>query len=257
MRKQPDRAPPFVVTGCGRSGTKFTATVFAQLGFRCGHEEVFVPTLDRFRGFGEAQGDSSTLAVPFLDQLERGTLVLHQVRHPLDVIRSYRDIAYFKDPPRWSLRTDILHPMRETATALSRRVRGLPEKSSAATVVEFVRFNRRHCPVAFTEDGLVARSARYYIEWNKRAESASGIDGLDYVRYQVERLDAALVRDLTTRLGGSPSSDVEAALASVPKDTNTKAKGKDLTWDEVPSHLREELMEMARSYGYSTATDGA
>lgn len=72
------------ITGCGRSGTKFTATLLQQLGVKVLHEKM-----------GEEGIVSSTMAVrpeeprfgpPY--PKEGFELTLHQVRNPLDVIGS-------------------------------------------------------------------------------------------------------------------------------------------------------------------------
>jgi hypothetical protein len=62
-----ERLVPFVVCGAGRSGTGYASQAFTATGHPCSHEEIFDP----FRhgpDFGELQGDSSWLALPFLDQ---------------------------------------------------------------------------------------------------------------------------------------------------------------------------------------------
>src|SRR3546814_6093748 len=55
---------PFLITGCGRSGTGWAAALFTALGYPCGHETVF-----RYDGVGAFnQPDSSWLAVPYAAQ---------------------------------------------------------------------------------------------------------------------------------------------------------------------------------------------
>lgn len=79
-----------VIIGCGRSGTKFTSSLFQELGIMVGHERL------------EKHGISSWCLVPdtykmawgpsykLLDYLKMP--VIHQVRHPLDVISSVRTV---------------------------------------------------------------------------------------------------------------------------------------------------------------------
>lgn len=74
-----------VVTGTGRSGTKWCATVLRLGGILCGHEQVF--TTGQFDGmteqeWGPFEADSSLAAVPFLDRHPQARKVL-VVREPL------------------------------------------------------------------------------------------------------------------------------------------------------------------------------
>ena len=75
----------FVVTGTGRSGTGFISQVFTNAGMPCGHEKVFNPYETRAAGY---MGDASWMAVPYLSELRSSTVVFHQMRHPLKVVRS-------------------------------------------------------------------------------------------------------------------------------------------------------------------------
>lgn len=75
---------PFLVTGCGRSGTAWAAHLFTDMGYPCGHEVVFSPwasgPLDR--------SDSSWLAVPHLPSLPADTPILRVMRDPYLVVQS-------------------------------------------------------------------------------------------------------------------------------------------------------------------------
>lgn len=95
FRPDPDgTAPGFVVVGTGRCGTTFTASALTALGIDCGHESWW--TVDPSGRRPGLHGDASWLAVPFLGDYQGA--VLHQVRHPLDVIRSLVGIGMFTDP---------------------------------------------------------------------------------------------------------------------------------------------------------------
>lgn len=75
---------PFLVTGCGRSGTAWAAHLFTAMGYPCGHEEVYSPwssgPLDR--------SDSSWLAMPHLKDLPADTPIIQVMRDPYLVIQS-------------------------------------------------------------------------------------------------------------------------------------------------------------------------
>lgn len=75
--------PRYVVASTGRSGSGWIAKVLTDCGLACGHERWWNP-------FGVRDhtllGDSSWMAAFDLDDFDG--LVVHQVRHPLDVVRS-------------------------------------------------------------------------------------------------------------------------------------------------------------------------
>lgn len=82
---------PFIITGTGRSGTKWCATVMRLAGYRCGHEQVF--KTEQLPEFGDQEwedfeGDSSLAAAPFLHRWFDSRKVL-VVRHPLSVVASF------------------------------------------------------------------------------------------------------------------------------------------------------------------------
>lgn len=86
---------PFLVTGCGRSGTGWAAAIFTALGYPCGHEVVFGPSGPaRFR-----QPDSSWLAVPYALAAHEvlGVPVLRMVRDPYEVAASAYSRGFLAD----------------------------------------------------------------------------------------------------------------------------------------------------------------
>lgn len=98
----------FVVTGCARSGTKYTAHLLTRSGIATGHEDVFnrwgengslpdstpgAPT-DGWRD-DSFDGDSSYVAAPHADKLAAaGLTVVHLVRPPLAVIASIATMGW-------------------------------------------------------------------------------------------------------------------------------------------------------------------
>lgn len=223
----------FLVTGCSRSGTTYAARVFSELGIPCGHESVFnifrvrpgdpAPVLDH----PDWLGDASFLAVPFLEALPAGTVVLHQVRHPLEVIRSHMGIHFFSEP-------------------------GEPSQYLAENHVDFLRVIEHHCPEIFRERDECARCVLYWVNWNRLAERAERIPGLDYVRYRLEDLDAELLERLVTRIGVKvPRDRIEAALATVPRDANHRLRDESITLSRIAAGpVRDALRQLARRYGY-------
>ncbi len=81
----------FVITGCPRSGTRYLARILTALGYDCDHEACFNPwrvVLAEDRPETCIWGDSSWMAVPFLETLPPETVVIHLVRDPLRTINS-------------------------------------------------------------------------------------------------------------------------------------------------------------------------
>ena len=227
----------FLVTGCSRSGTTYAARVFSALGIPCGHEAVFnifrvragdpAPELDHPKW----EGDASFLAVPFLETLPAGTVVLHQTRHPLEVIRSHMGIRFFADPVE-------------------------PSPYLADNHVDFLGVIEQCCPEIFRERDECARCVQYWVQWNRLVERAARISGLDYIRYRLEDLDSGLLRRLMARIGMEvPNERVEAALAAVPRDANHRPRDESITLSRIPEGpVRDAIRRAARDYGYALAS---
>lgn len=75
---------PFLISGCGRSGTTWAHRLLTDLGFRTRHENQFSPVSSGPLRVPE----SAWHAVPFLESLPKETRVLRMVRDPYEVARS-------------------------------------------------------------------------------------------------------------------------------------------------------------------------
>lgn len=85
---------PFLITGCGRSGTTWAAALFRRLGYPCLHEHQFSPvTHGPLR-----ESESSWLAIPYLDTLPARTPILRVMRDPYAVTQSAYARAFLSDP---------------------------------------------------------------------------------------------------------------------------------------------------------------
>lgn len=105
-------APRFAVTGTGRCGTGYTATVLRRCGLNCGHENWWTPDPARVRD--GLDGDSSWKALPDIEAGAWSGPVVHIVRHPVEVVRSFVGLGF---PDHVSLPhepdlTDVPHPER-------------------------------------------------------------------------------------------------------------------------------------------------
>lgn len=228
----------FVVTGLSRSGTKYAAKLWTQLGYRCGHESVFNifdvtaghRSIARLPRSADVDGDSSFLAAPWLDRLPRGTVVFHQLRSPLEVVRSHLGIRFFAEPP-------------------------VPSIYLADNHADFVEYVVESCPALAAERGEAERCMRYWAAWNALISESVARAGLPYLRYRVEDLDADLVRRMIAALGDDPGSrDVEGALAAVPRNANSRRRDGSIGWADLPGGpAKEAALDAAEACGYAAA----
>jgi hypothetical protein len=228
--------PKFVVTGCSRSGTKYMARLLSAVGHKCSHERVFnlyryrspESSIKHFESFPEIQGDSSSDAVLFFDELPSRTVVLHQVRHPVAVIRSLMGIRFFAEPYK-------------------------PSEYLASDHQVQLEFVEKHlCPTIFKDTNEIARCMRYWVMWNQMAQRAEYYDSLRYFRYRVEDLSLPLLRNIVTLLGGGCGDDVlRAALASVSGSTNSRLRDHSVSWEALPAGDDKDAVEqLAITYRY-------
>ncbi len=220
--------PRVLVTGCARSGTGYTAALLTRLGVNCGHELVYEPGRIRAAGRGRldvapnwprgVRAESSWLAAPFLQALPRGTLVLHQVRHPLQVVRSKLRIRFF-----------------ETPTA-------------------YLDFAQLHLAGLDSESPL-ERAARYWCGWNALVERTAGWTSLRYRRHRLEDVDEPLLLELMAELGRDVEpAEIARALREVPRDANRRGdrlRDRGVRLAELAAGTLGELEELAKRYGYA------
>jgi hypothetical protein len=162
--------------------------------------------------------DLSWLAAPYLATLPEGTLVLHQVREPVAVVRSFLRIRLFEGKSTWK------------------------------------RFAEAHAPSVATGTPL-ERCVKYWLEWNKLCQSASAAPQLEYRRHRLEDVGEELLAELCRALDEPRElSAIRAALLCVPRDTNTsgsKHQDGSVTWSNLPRGAwSADLEELAGRYGY-------
>lgn len=227
----------FVITGCGRSGTTYTAELLTRLGCGCGHEQYFdgrhptrIRELAVRLGLRPLQwhipphGEAAWEAAPLLPLLPEGTPVFHQLRHPLEFIRS-------RQKKGW--------------------VHG--------------RFRHRHLPqirrYQRTEFGAlplveqVEVLARFWVGWNRLVEERAG--ARPYLRYRIEDFDLALLLDMLDRIEFPyDPAQVEMVYRGMPTNTNTRGqKREDITLELLSETTRRELQQAAARYGYRLNID--
>jgi len=225
----------FIVTGCSRSGTTYMSALLSELGLACGHERVFNifpmielhPPFDFVKLFADKDGDSSFLAVPYIRELPAGSVVLHQVRHPVHVIRSHMGIRYFAPDYQPSIYLADNHP-------------------------DFLGFIRRHCPEIFAQDEELRRTMCYWVAWNKMAQEACTEPDIRYLRYRVEELDLPLLERILDLLSVDvPGETMVQALANVSQSTNARLRDDAISWAALPEgRLKSDIAQLAADYGY-------
>lgn len=188
----------FVISGTGRSGTKYAASILNAMQIPCGHESIF--TAEGPREWGNARGDSSWMAAPFLEGFD-GT-VIHLVRDPLAVVNSLVGIGFFD----------------ETVTG-HEPYRG---------------FVREHLPAAFLSDDPVMRAATFVRLWNELIEPLADL------RIKVEDLpEPSTAQALARAVGAEPGLVfVDEQIRRVPTDINHRPRAA-LGWTDMPSRLRD------------------
>lgn len=232
-----DGMRPFVVTGCGRSGTKYTAKLLSAAGIRCSHERLFTGRRADNIDCSIPISDSSWMAAPFLEKLPPGAVVLHQTRDPLAVVSSHVARGFFDTPA-------IEHPWWKHI--LKRALGKAP--SGQYRLVALVR---EALPGVFRERTPIQRAARFWIEWNSLVETHSELLRLERVVYRVEDLEAALLRSLARRITGTDLSAAaaQAAIATIPTNTNTGPSSAAVSLRDL-GHLQDQFVAKAGSYGY-------
>lgn len=235
----------FVVTGCGRSGTGYVAALLSAAGRSCGHEAIFRPDTEWVpTTFRAPAGDASWLAAPFVLRLPRGSVVVHLVRDPLEVVRSHLGIGFF------SLRPQPLPIRAQNAVELVRRSLGRPIRRHVRA--EFLRFIERHDPEILRAPSELGRCLSYWVRWNSLVERSAEEAAVPYLRVAVERLDGEAVTELLQQVGTVPDPDrVEEALARVPRTTNTRARDERVERDQLlAADVDGSLARLADRYGY-------
>ncbi|MCA0899603.1 hypothetical protein [Microbulbifer agarilyticus] len=223
----------FVITGCGRSGTTYIAKLLTELGCHCDHEVFFTgrkpgvfTRLAAQLGVRELAwqppviGEAAWEAVPWLPHMPDDIQVLHQLRHPLEFIRS-------RQKKGW------VHGYF--------RSRHLPH---------FPRMNKERfaaLPLAEQADWL----ARFWIDWNALAETRA--EGKPYLRYRIEDFDLAKLEEILQLIDfPHDPAQVEQVFSALPTNVNTRGqKREDITLDLLSDATRADLSAAAQRYGYS------
>ena len=227
----------FVITGIGRSATKYTSDLFTAADIQTSWEKVFgVNRRDKL----ESSGDSSWLSAPFLSELDPETVVLHQTRDPLAWLQSW---------------------LTATSYWPQRYIQFVAEHS------RIYRWQRLPRPQA---------DMRIWVQWNRMIEAQVQANGNPYLRFKVEDLDLAKMQEIATLIEAPiKAQKAEKALTKTSKTTNTsKVKRKHprkmwnqdaiipeppepvLTWAGLPTGPELDAFKaLAVEYGYGVTDE--
>lgn len=212
----------FVVTGCARSGTSYIAKAIMASGVCCSHERTFgkrtvwngLPKIHK--DDLNTWGDSSWWTAAFVQDLPKGVAVLHQVRNPVKVIRSF-----------WTL--------------------------SLSSFKKFIKQNTPAKVFEEREDDLLFYM-KHWITWNelierRKTDIPSGV----YLRYRIEdlRFPAKTALMVAEAAGIDPGLFFDT-IHGLKTDINHRKARKQLTWWDIPeSPWKERLRSLAARYGYT------
>lgn len=213
---------PFLVTGSGRCGTGYTAKCFEALGYPCGHEVAFnqktVQSGTFLDVFEDRQCDSAPLAAPLIPLLSKNVVVFHQIRNPVEVVRSCMGIRLFElDELLTNSRMDLVR-----------------------------------ATIQFPANELEAAMS-YWTQWNTLIGAAAA-DRV-HAMYMIEELDGELLREMVGLIDPDRTltdEDVTAAFAFAAPSHSANSKSPSVTLASLPDGAhKQQMIEMALQVGYT------
>lgn len=227
---------PFVITGCGRSGTLFTARLLTLMGVRTSHEEYFTafstPRCEmqfaQWLSWTDTEGEVSSLAAPRASVLSQmcGTdpsllvrwpiHLVHLVRNPVCVIRSLMGLGTFAQT-KWLLPN--------------------------------IKFFFRHLLQASFDDAPIVLCMKYWLYWNRLIPATNNLAG----RVRIETItEPGVWRALLKMIGHEAGDDLTEAMERLGTKHHGGARDDSVTWDALPAGaLKDQIMADALIYGYA------
>lgn len=232
----------FVIAACSHSGTTWISKVLTDCGLPCSHERVF-DLAGRYNPQLWILGDASLAAAGHLSAVPPRTLILHQVRNPLQTITGWvMAMEMFDDPRQFYHTWEGQHGYG----SLLRRY-SWPLGLSAAY---WCAHNRR-----IRNEAETARNSK---------------PGIGYLQYRLEAVNEDFITWLGQLLGRSISVETaHRALNAVPKRVKAEEQSSEYrqrraarelrSFDELPNEkgLREQVRTLAQLYGYTPAMERA
>jgi hypothetical protein len=198
-----------LVTGCGRSGTWWLAEALTAAGVPTDHEQAWTVASHGGNGW---TSEVSWLAAPYTPQ--RGTHIVHLVRHPLDVVRSRVSTGVFEHRDRGHDDHGVLR----------------------APLGPWGVYAHRWCPAMHTATSPETRAAWHWVQWNRLVVADELV--------RVEDVDA----DTVSRLARIVDPDAPGIEAVPARSHRTPGELPDIDWGDI-AHV-PHLARMAEGYGY-------
>lgn len=209
----------FIVTGIGRSGIKYTSALLTNAGITCSWEQAFKSNRHDI-SLLKTQGDASWFAAPFISELPKNTVILHQTKDPLEWLNSWLKVS-----PNWRF--------------------------------QFSNFIDDNCGFFRWKDGShPSADMRLYVAWNEMIEKTALENNLTYLRYKLEDLDFRKIMEISA-LTRFKVSQIQAFNAV--KNTNKKTNASKpldtyvpVTWETLPQGPElTEFRIITEKYGYT------
>lgn len=226
----------YVITGTGRSGTRWMADLMTNFAMATSHEYVFDANVHDYIddvNWGGQRGDASWMAAPHLRLAKLDRVKVIQVfRHPLATMSSMIGSGFYADVPEDEFE-DVWWPYR--------------------LYQEQYLFNGDLAP-EWDKLTPLERAMHMYVRWNEMILPYSDI------KMRLEDLQKAeAVQEMLKLLGyGRALDECEAVLAATPKTNYLPETPPQLTWNDIPdSEIGVQLRKMASDIGYlEELTDG-
>lgn len=210
----------------------YIAQLLTDLGCPCGHEDYFPKAisstayrlsrlgLTRLKWRVPPYGEAAWEAPPYLHLLPKRTIVFHQIRHPVDFVRSRQ---------------------RKGLVRARFRERHATVKAGVTNKYQFWQL-----PL----DAQIRYLVEFWIEWNALVEQNAA--GMEYYRYRVDELTPEHVAWMLETVGCSTTdrtlSEVfERVQKDVNKGTGTNA---DVSLSSLPETLHARLQQSSTRYGF-------
>ena len=161
--------------------------------------------------------------------------LLHQTRHPVNVINSLLQIQF-----------------------LDLDAAGSPVRSGVRA--SFTKFAYQHCPQLLEVADVRQRTMWFYYHWNKAIDAVA--EQRPILRYDIETLGPDRLRQILNHLRVPPGRISDERLAAhfeiLPRNINAKTREKlaiseKVTWEELPA----EVQALGMTYGYGPVSQAA
>jgi len=226
-------AKKFIITGCGRSGTGYMAEKLNAAGLKCGHESVF--RVDGSVKWYDYDCDSSWFAAPHIKNLPKDILIIHIVRNPIFVAKSFHRIGLFSF---LSWRNFIINPSISFVVK-----KYLLRPKNIFYRLKHVILHRKMLSKngsSLSQSGEMNRFWKYWLEWNIMIENGVRESGASYLLIRLEDIDIKW-ESLCDHIGIT-LENVKINKINEKRDYHRK----EIEIKHIPSDVRE----LAYKYGY-------